>query len=208
MLIYAGLVKLTPDWLAGEPLGLWLRAQAESTPPCTGCSTTTRSSWPGPGERVVLHVLGAPLLLWRAHPPRRLLVYCVFQFSERLLLQHRHLPVADHRRDDDVLRSGTGHAWAPDGSMNDLKRCRPRFRGPCRPRGACRPCPFWASRCGWRSSSRCRCGHRCSRLEVRWSGDGHRYSWRMRIYDPPRRGPVRRHRRRRHGSGSSIPRTT
>jgi hypothetical protein len=32
MLIFAGLVKLTPDWLAGEPLGLWLRAQSEDFP--------------------------------------------------------------------------------------------------------------------------------------------------------------------------------
>lgn len=64
VLIFAGLVKITHDWLAGEPLGLWLRAQAEDIP--LGWlfhddAVILAGTW----GTILLHPVGAPLLLWR-----------------------------------------------------------------------------------------------------------------------------------------------
>lgn len=75
MLVYAGLVKLSPDWLAGQPLGLWFGAHETRL--------ATVSTWlSAPGAAVVasyavvlLHLVGAPLLLWRR---TRLAVFCLY----------------------------------------------------------------------------------------------------------------------------------
>ncbi|MCT4334001.1 HTTM domain-containing protein [Paracoccus sp. YLB-12] len=64
VLIYAGLVKLTPDWLLGQPLRLWLQARTEGTwlaPMFQMDWIILAASW----GVIALHVLGAPLLLWR-----------------------------------------------------------------------------------------------------------------------------------------------
>ncbi|MFW5881945.1 MAG: HTTM domain-containing protein, partial [Roseicyclus sp.] len=77
MLIHAGLVKLTPDWLAGEPLGMWLRPQADNFV----FGFLFHSDWvilAGTWGTVALHVLGAPLLLWRRTRLATFLVYCAF----------------------------------------------------------------------------------------------------------------------------------
>lgn len=77
ILIYAGLVKLNPDWLALEPLRTWL---------------SYRSHMPFFGELFVqdwavataaygvigLHLLGAPLLLWKPARIWVMLVYAAF----------------------------------------------------------------------------------------------------------------------------------
>jgi hypothetical protein len=75
MLVYAGLVKLSPDWLAGQPLGLWFGAHETRL--------ATVSTWlSAPGAAVVasyavvlLHLVGAPLLLWRR---TRFAVFCLY----------------------------------------------------------------------------------------------------------------------------------
>ena len=78
MLIYAGLVKLNADWLQGEPLGVWL-AGASANLPIFGplfLSDTVglMSAW----GAVLLHLIGAPMLLFKSTRKYAFAAYCVF----------------------------------------------------------------------------------------------------------------------------------
>jgi len=64
ILIYAGLVKLNPDWLALEPLGSWLAKRADM--PLFGALFIR--DWAVAVAAygiIVVHLVGAPLLLWK-----------------------------------------------------------------------------------------------------------------------------------------------
>lgn len=86
MLIWAGLVKLNPDWLQGEPLTLWLAERSDL--PLVG-------SWlvmPGLGQSasigvITLHLVGAPLLLLRKTRFAVFLLYLSFHLANSLLFQ-------------------------------------------------------------------------------------------------------------------------
>jgi vitamin K-dependent gamma-carboxylase len=83
MLVFAGLVKLTPDWLAGEPLGMWLRAQSDDF----ALGFLFHHDWvilAAAWGTVALHVLGAPLLLWERTRLPVFLVYCVFHSANAI----------------------------------------------------------------------------------------------------------------------------
>lgn len=74
ILLYAGLVKLNPDWLAFEPLGSWLAKRYEM--PLVGALFVQDWAIAVASYGVIaLHLLGAPLLLWRR---TRLYVVCVY----------------------------------------------------------------------------------------------------------------------------------
>jgi hypothetical protein len=87
MLVYAGLVKLNPDWLAGQPLSLWFAGYETRL-----ATISTWLSVPGAAVAasyavVLLHLVGAPLLLWRR---TRLVVfgfYLVFHLTNAVLLK-------------------------------------------------------------------------------------------------------------------------
>jgi hypothetical protein len=84
MLIYAGLVKLNPDWLQGEPLGLWLSQRSDL--PVIGPWLDT----PGLAETaslavIALHLIGAPLLLVRKTRLAVFLLYVLFHLANSML---------------------------------------------------------------------------------------------------------------------------
>lgn len=77
ILIFAGLVKLTPDWLALEPLRTWLSYRSDM--PFFGELFT--QDWAiaiAAYGVIVLHLLGAPLLLWKPARIWVMLVYAAF----------------------------------------------------------------------------------------------------------------------------------
>ena len=79
ILIYAGLVKITEDWLKLEPLGTWLRAMRRRRP--FGLGELLYYDWVialGAYGTIVLHLLGAPLLLFKRTRLPTFIVYCVF----------------------------------------------------------------------------------------------------------------------------------
>jgi hypothetical protein len=84
MLICAGIVKLNPDWLRGQPLTLWLNQRVD-TPfigPWLGTS--------GLGETasiavIALHLIGAPLLLIRKTRLAVFLLYVPFHLANSML---------------------------------------------------------------------------------------------------------------------------
>ena len=87
VLVFAGLVKLNPDWLAGQPLGLWF---ANGDP-----RLAVVGSWlsvPGTAVTasyavVLLHLVGAPLLLWRRTRLAVFVVYVIFHLTNSVLLK-------------------------------------------------------------------------------------------------------------------------
>jgi len=84
MLIYAGIVKLNPDWLRGEPLTLWLKQRTDI--PVIGSWLGT----PGLGETasiavIALHLIGAPLLLIRKTRLAVFLLYVPFHLANSML---------------------------------------------------------------------------------------------------------------------------
>ncbi|SDE04012.1 Vitamin K-dependent gamma-carboxylase [Paracoccus isoporae] len=181
MLIFAGLVKLTPDWLAGEPLGLWLRAQADDFP----FGVLFQQDWAiiaASWGTIALHLLGAPLLLWRRTRLATFMIYCVFHSANAMFFNIGIFPW--------LTIAATTIFFAPDWPHRAARWLLGRFENlppltrPSVP--AMRPLSgvtltaiviwiavqiFLPLRAGYFPS------------EVRWSGDGHRFSWRMRIYD-------------------------
>lgn len=75
VLIYAGLVKLNWDWLNLEPMRLWMTNQSVNAHPLFQWFTQDIGIAIASYSVVLLHLIGAPLLLWRK---TRLIVFCVY----------------------------------------------------------------------------------------------------------------------------------
>lgn len=187
MLIYAGLVKLTPDWLAGEPLGMWLRPQADDFV----FGFLFHYDWVillGTWGTVVLHVVGAPLLLWHRTRLATFFVYCAFHAANSVFFNIGIFPW--------LTIAATSIFFAPDWPLRMARWFHGLFEAlpapvsvPASAAADERPLkliPMAAlvAMAAWTTVQivlPIRAGAFPS--EVRWSGDGHRFSWRMRIYD-------------------------
>lgn len=181
MLIFAGLVKLTPDWLAGEPLGIWLRRQADAVP----MGALFQYDWviiAGTWGTVALHLVGAPLLLWRRTRLATFLVYCVFHSANAYFFNIGIFPW--------MTIAATTIFFAPDWPQRVARWLHGRFEAlpppvpPVMPAARRLPALALAGLVAWigvQVALPLRAG--LFPTEVRWAGDGHRFSWRMRIYD-------------------------
>lgn len=186
ILITAGLVKLTDDWLRGEPLGEWLRARQHEV--AYGWlfqfdAVVLLAAW----GTVALHVIGAPLLLWHKTRIPVFIVYCLFHLSNAQLFQIGIFPF--------LTIAATTILFSPDWPARLLAQIR-----------RCVPVPVQTCEQLRRDTVGGE-GKRVSRLmiacaliwivfqaalpwrsvlydnDVGWTGQGHRYSWRMKIYD-------------------------
>lgn len=83
MLIFAGVVKINSDWLALQPLEPWL-AQSQDLFLIGPYLTETWVVAFGAYGVIVLHILGAPLLLWRRTRVPVFLAYVLFHISNHL----------------------------------------------------------------------------------------------------------------------------
>ncbi len=77
---YAGLVKLNSDWLQLQPLTMWLAKRQDL--PLLGALFAEQwaiavAAW----GTVALHMIGAPLLLWRKTRPYIFVLYVLFHLS-------------------------------------------------------------------------------------------------------------------------------
>lgn len=77
VLIYAGVVKLNPDWLQLEPMRLWMTGQRENTYAITQWLTQDAGIAVAAYGVIALHIIGAPLLLWSK---TRLPVFFLYTF--------------------------------------------------------------------------------------------------------------------------------
>lgn len=84
MLLYAGIVKINNDWLQLEPLRMWLARRADY--PLVGPWLT--EDWVVACAAygvILLHLVGAPLLLWRRTRLVVFLIYCGFHISNHFI---------------------------------------------------------------------------------------------------------------------------
>ncbi|WP_455203574.1 HTTM domain-containing protein [Kaarinaea lacus] len=75
MLIYAGLVKINADWLQLEPLRMWLAERDHFPDIFVYLFTQDWSIAVAAYGIIILHIVGAPLLLWKR---TRLVVFCMY----------------------------------------------------------------------------------------------------------------------------------
>ncbi len=186
ILVYAGIVKITEDWLKGEPLGLWLRAQAAEFP----LGYLFYIDWvilTGAWGTIALHIIGAPLLLWSKTRLPVFLIYCVFHVSNAYFFNIGIFP---------WLTIGiTTIFFAPDWPQR-FSRWLVGWHGSTPPLSEPGPAPAvsvsrWtitalAVWIGLQIAIPLR--YAAFPTEVRWSGDGHRFAWRMRMYNREARG--------------------
>ena len=180
MLIFAGLVKITPDWLAGEPLGLWMRDRTAGMGLLESLAAQDWLIVAACWAVVALHVLGAPLLLWRKTRLAVFVVYCVFHIGNAWAFNIGIFPW--------MTIAATTILFAPDWPSQlwaRLTKREPPAFAPAAP-GQRRALPGFAlaGLALWiavQIALPLRGALFAS--EVRWSGEGHRYSWRMRIFD-------------------------
>lgn len=177
VLIFAGLVKLTPDWLRGEPLGLWLRPQAQDFP--LGWlfhydAVLIAASW----GTIALHILGAPLLLWRRTRVAVFLLYCVFHLLNAMFFNIGIFPW--------LTMAVTLIMFPPDWPARLLRRSVGAVPAPTAVAAPPRALSSLAL-VGIMVWTAVQIGLPLRSLafdsDVRWAGDGHRFSWRMRIFD-------------------------
>lgn len=181
MLVFAGLVKLTPDWLAGEPLGIWLRRQADLVP----LGWLFHFDWviiAGTWGTIVLHVVGAPLLLWRRTRLPVFIIYCIFHTANGYFFNIGIFPW--------VTIAATTIFFAPDWPRHVAQRIPgivkhlPAQLAPSIPPSRTIPTIAMIGIALWLAVQiALPLRGLAFPTEVRWSGDGHQFSWRMRIFD-------------------------
>lgn len=92
ILIFAGLVKINYDWLIRlEPLNSWL-ANVDTIAPLSYLFTNGWSVAFAAWGAVILHIVGAPLLLWRRTRIYVFLVYCSFHIMNDYVFQIGSFP--------------------------------------------------------------------------------------------------------------------
>lgn len=85
VLIYAGLVKLNFDWLNLEPMRLWMTSRSQDAHPLFQWLTQDAGIAFASYGVIVLHIVGAPLLLWRKTRLLVFLIYCGFHLCNALV---------------------------------------------------------------------------------------------------------------------------
>jgi len=75
VLIYAGIVKINPDWLQLEPLRLWMTSLSANSGPVMQMLTQDAGIALAAYGVIALHIIGAPLLMFSR---TRLPVFCLY----------------------------------------------------------------------------------------------------------------------------------
>ncbi len=184
ILIFAGLVKITDDWLRGQPLLIWLPQNRDAV--FYGALFEydffiVAASW----GVVALHIIGAPLLMYRKTRLPVFLIYVFFHVSNAALFNIGIFPWLTIAITTIFFapdwpsqvwqwirtRAGMGMKSIPDHSDIAAPSLRPVGMG------------IVSLLCVWFVIQLI--------LPVRqaifpnlvgWTGDGHRFSWRMRVY--------------------------
>ncbi len=190
ILVYAGIVKITDDWLRGEPLRMWMHARMDEIP----LAQIFQWDWVLMSAAigvVVLHVVGAPLLLWRRSRLAVFLIYTAFHVTNSVMFNIGIFPW--------LTIAVTLIFFEPDwpqrlarrflGLFEELPpppRLRPDAPIPRLGTAALAGLALWFA-------VQLALPMRQALFPnlVGWTGDGHRFSWRMRIYDRDAQGYFR-----------------
>jgi len=202
VLIYAGLVKLNTDWLNLEPMSMWMTARSADAAPFFQLITQDWGIALASYGVIVLHLLGAPLLLWRRTRLPVFLLYSCFHLINALVFDIGIFPFltigatlmlfdADWPRQ--FVRflingnwasrsSGATCSWLPQWLLRMAE---------AQSTSAGKPTPGLSG--VWRrliTVAICVClvaqtliplRHLAAPGNVAWNEDGHRFSWRMKL---------------------------
>ena len=176
VLIYAGIVKVNTDWLNGWPLRLWFADRGEWAiigPFITGDWAIYAASW----GSILLHLVGAPLLLWRR---TRLAVFCVYAAFHCTNAMVFHIGIFPW-----ITLAGTLMFFSPDWPRQfwaRLKR-RPYQPPPLDETYSAPPSPILCLTLvlflSWQILMPLR--HYLYPGNVAWTEEGHRFAWRMKL---------------------------
>ena len=184
ILIFAGLVKITDDWLRGQPLLMWLPANKDTVfygALFENDLFVVAVSW----AVVALHLIGAPLLLYRRTRLALFVVYVFFHVSNAALFNIGIFPW--------LTIAVTLIFFDPDWPSQVWRwlRARPGPESPPPASGigesarATRPIGAGLSLflAAWFAVQLILPLRQAMFPNlVGWTGDGHRFSWRMRVY--------------------------
>lgn len=181
LLLYAGLVKVNADWLQGYPLRLWFASQAQL--PIVG--PLLAQPWfavLGSYFAIVLHLLGAPLLLWSQTRLTVFVLYCVFHVANAVSFQIGIFPW--------VTIAGTLMFFAPDWPRRFALRVTgsawlgsaPVAAAPGHPRVS-EQLALAALMLFLVFNLLFPLRHWLYPGDVAWTEEGHRFSWRMKLRD-------------------------
>lgn len=196
MLVYAGLVKLNPDWLQLQPLEMWLSAKTDL--PLIGMLYGQRWAIAVAAYGVIaLHLIGAPLLFWRRVRPYVFAVYVGFHLVNHVTFSIGIFPW--------FTIAGTLIFFEPDWPRRLLERIRRSRQSSIQP---------WIDRAdkladgrthvrGVNTGARAQTAiamflglwfaaqiliplrHYLYPGNVNWTEEGYRFSWRMMLRDKP-----------------------
>ena len=189
VLIYAGIVKITDDWLRGEPLKMWIEARQGDL----WLADLFQYDWmflAATWGTVILHVAGAPLLYWHRTRLAVFLIYCCFHVSNAMFFNIGIFPW--------LTMAVTLIFFAPDWPQR-LARGLLGLMQPLPPAPALPPMrvpplsrALMAVMAVWFAVQIVVPQRQLFFPNlVGWTGDGHRFSWRMRIYDRDAEGYFR-----------------
>ncbi|MFM2355021.1 MAG: hypothetical protein RLZZ528_757, partial [Pseudomonadota bacterium] len=185
ILIYAGIVKITDDWLRGEPLRIWTHEAIGRVwiAPIFQWDWVVMAAAIG---TIMLHVFGAPLLLWNRTRIWIFLIYCTFHVSNAIFFNIGIFPwltiaittifFAPDWPERLAVRAFGGQVAAPSPLRQALGFSRI-------PTALMTVLALWFA-----VQIALPMRQVLFPTAVGWTGDGHRFSWRMRIYDRRARG--------------------
>ncbi len=137
VLVFAGLVKIEVDWLRGEPLRTWMLERTWS--PFSDLFEANWVALAAPVLVVLLHVVGAPLLLWSRTRLPVFLVYCAFHAANAHLFNIGVFPW--------ITIAATTILFSPDWPGRFARRTGAALGRIARPLKALRPgVPAWTER--------------------------------------------------------------
>lgn len=188
ILIYAGTVKITDDWLRGEPLRIWLSGREDAI----FYGFLFQYDWAfvaAAWGTVLLHVVGAPLLLWHRTRLAVFIIYAFFHWSNAQLFNIGIFPW--------ITLALTTIFFAPDWPQRLARKTLGMFEDlpvkPALPEARFNLHPAMLSGLAVWFFIQVTVPERQLFFDnlVAWTGDGHRFSWRMRIHDRVSEGTFR-----------------
>ena len=174
ILITAGLVKLSSDWMHLEPLRSWLLRRQDEV----FYGALFQHDWIiafGAYSAIALHLIGAPLLLWKRTRIWVFFAYVMFHFSNAQLFKIGIFPF--------LTIGATTLLFASDWPLKFVRQ-RDTSVAPGHAKSHILSRAFMAFLIIWTSLQiLIPWRHTLYNNEVRWTDQGHRYSWRMKLLD-------------------------
>ncbi len=206
VLLYAGFVKLNADWLNLEPMRLWMNWQSADAAPFFQWLTQDWGIALASYGVIVLHLIGAPLLLWRRTRLPVFVLYCCFHLINAFVFNIGIFPFmtigatlmlfdADWPRQ--FVRWLNARSWvrrvSSDGQGLAASRLPSGLLRVADPPDAGKHWPALNLAAGWKplivigicvwlsAQVLVPLRHFIAPGNVAWNEDGHRFSWRMKL---------------------------